>query len=75
MITNQTAGERQTGGGATAATAAVSVEELAQETENPDLFLEKYNFYVDVLGFTKQQAVRWASRTVRVDTQVKRAFA
>ena len=64
------------GGAASGATAATdfSIEDLAHETENPSLFMEKYNFYVENLGFTPPQAIRWANRTVRVDTQVKRAF-
>jgi hypothetical protein len=72
MVMNHVSeGPRVTG---TTVTAAVSVQGLAEETENPDLFLEKYTFYVEELGFTPQQAVRWASRTVKVDTQVRRAF-
>jgi len=61
--------------GTTAVTAAVSVQDLAEETENPALFLEKYRFYVERLNFTPQQAVRWANRTVKVDSQVRRAFS
>lgn len=55
--------------------ASISIEDLAAGTANPELFLDKYGFCIEQLGFNQQQAIRWADRTVRVDTQVKRAIS
>lgn len=52
----------------------ISIENLASETANPALFLDKYTFCVSQLQFNQQQAIRWASRTVEVETFVSRAL-
>ncbi len=53
---------------------AISKNDLAAQTENPGLWINKYDFYLDQLGFTKEQAIRWANRTVRLDEQIKQAL-
>jgi len=60
--------------GAGTVTDAISKNDLAAQTENPELWIHKYDFYVDQLGFTKEQAIKWAFRTVRLDEQIKQAL-
>lgn len=69
LMTNQHC--ETTATSAATALATFSVEDLAADTANPELFMEKYRFYVNQLCFTPDEAVQWAKRTVRVDTHVK----
>lgn len=49
----------------------VNPEAVAAQTENPRLWLFKYRFYLDDLGFNETEAIKWANRSVRVDSDVR----
>jgi len=49
----------------------VKPEAVAAQTENPRLWLFKYSFYLDNLGFSETEAIKWANRSVHVDFDVR----
>jgi hypothetical protein len=69
MMSNQF--EKATTTSGATAVASFSVEDLSKDTPNPELFIKKYEFYVNRLHFTPEEALRWAKRTVRVDNEIK----
>lgn len=49
----------------------VKPESIAAQTENPNLWLFKYSFYLKNLGFSETEAIRWANRSVHIDSEVR----
>jgi hypothetical protein len=62
------------GNGSSAAAAMVSINDIAAQKDNPSLWLAKYNFYINKLKLTAQEAMRWADSAVRVNTEARREF-
>ena len=65
---------REQAAGGVAVAETISKHDFAAQTENPKLWVRKYDFYVDELGFTQQEAIRWANRTVCVDAEIRQAL-
>jgi hypothetical protein len=53
----------------------VKPEAVAAQTENPSLWLFKYQFYLNNLGFNETDAIRWANRSVHIDSDVRNKLA
>jgi hypothetical protein len=51
--------------------APVKPEAVAAQTENPRLWLFKYSFYLDDLEFSEAEAIKWANRSVQIDSDVR----
>jgi hypothetical protein len=49
----------------------VKPEAIAAQTENPRLWLFKYSFYLENLGFSETEAIKWANRSVHIDSDVR----
>ena len=64
--------EKAKGGEATGARQRIL--DMAAKSDNPKLWLTKYDFYINVLKLSEEQAMNWADVDVSINTEARVEF-